>query len=221
MATATQGLTSHPAFSGLVHYRLQDLSEDPMAQVRETIGEMRANALQDAKHPLIEEDALVAGGTPDGIWSFVHGLITFTQDADIAAGTSALSSEQKADTVEVLIRPVDISIMRRQGKPVEDCDGFATYAAAMLLSLGIPVSFVTVAADASDPTRYSHVYIAAYPEGKRIALDCSHGDYPGWECPDTYHMKKEWPITACAPYIEALPWLAFAALIAWGFTKWR
>ncbi len=91
----------------------------------------------------------------------------------------------------MLISPRHLAEMRN---PVEDCDGFTSYTAALLRSRGVPCNFATVAADAREPGRYSHVYLACYPPTGRIALDTSHGPYPGWEAPNVYGKKREWPI---------------------------
>jgi hypothetical protein len=69
------------------------------------------------------------------------------------------------------------------------------YVAALLAAAGIPCAFVTVAADPLDPAHFTHVYVAAYPApGVRVAMDASHGDYAGWECPNRYGRRVEWPL---------------------------
>lgn len=97
--------------------------------------------------------------------------------------------------VETLIRPADQATM---ANPIGDCDDFAMYGAAHLLSRGVPCSFVTIAADASAPRMFSHVYLAAYPKvgqfaGMRVPLDLSHGHFPGWEHGETFRIE-EWPV---------------------------
>jgi hypothetical protein len=65
-----------------------------------------------------------------------------------------------------------------------DCDDFAMLGSAMLGSLGIPTRLVTIRADRSDPTRYSHVYLdIPLAGGGRIPFDASHGPHAGWEAP--------------------------------------
>jgi hypothetical protein len=100
--------------------------------------------------------------------------------------------------VETLVRPVDMRIMDH---PQGDCDDFAMTVRARMLALGIPCDFVTVAVDPDDPERYSHVYaIADCSAGAcgarwtgKVPLDASHGAYPGWECPNPYGKRTEWP----------------------------
>lgn len=76
-----------------------------------------------------------------------------------------------------------------------DCNSaFATSLAAMLMSVGIPCFFRTVAADRSRPRGFSHVYTVAVVRGRELALDPSVGfSTPGSE-PSEITRKKDWPI---------------------------
>jgi hypothetical protein len=187
-----KGTAYHPDFGGDVYYAGVPLSPDPDTQVAQTINLMRANVRADSfSEPILRDAAAMESGsgdlTSDGFW-WTKGRIGFQQDEKTAAPFRRFFDD---DVVEVLIRPRDLANMRR---PVEDCDGFAQYLPALMRARGIPCSFVTVAADAREPDRYSHVYAACYPNGRRIALDASHGAYPGWEAPNYFGKKKEWPI---------------------------
>jgi hypothetical protein len=75
------------------------------------------------------------------------------------------------------------SVLVRMKDPSEDCDGFTMLTAAMLSSLGIPVYIVTVAANAGEPQRWSHVFVVAIVDGQVMPLDTSHGIGPGWMVP--------------------------------------
>jgi hypothetical protein len=99
---------------------------------------------------------------------------------------------------------------------MEDCDGFAMYTAALLQAHGIRSSFVTVAADPEQPDRFSHVYVVAYTsDGERIAMDTSHGPYPGWEV-GRYSRIEEWPVDGGG---GLLPLLLLAAGTWWWFKR--
>lgn len=194
----SSGVAYHSDFGQQVRYRFDWLPDDPDGQVAVSIAKMIELIIEDARSPLIQERAMLSltagNGNPVlGVWNTVKPLIRFQQDADIA-GKLQIKDPRIYDVVEVFIRPVDQELLiRTTGRGTEDCDGFELYAGALLTALGIPANLVTVAADQDEPSRYSHVYIAAYVDGKRIALDFSHGKYPGWECPNL-GRKREWPI---------------------------
>ena len=75
------------------------------------------------------------------------------------------------------------SVLVRMKDPSEDCDGFTMLTAAMLSALSIPVYIMTVAANASEPSRWSHVFVCAMIDGQVMPLDTSHGIGPGWMVP--------------------------------------
>jgi len=77
-----------------------------------------------------------------------------------------------------------------------DCNsGFSTALAAMLLSVGIPCFFRTVAADSSRRHLFSHVYTVASIRGKDLPLDASVSfSSPGSE-PTEISRSKDWPIS--------------------------
>lgn len=192
-------MISHPIW-GEVRYEVTPVADDPDQQVAEVIGLMRGYVEQDYRSPAVTaqaRNAMAGGGEPvDAVFRHVKGQLSFVRDE-----VSALPIQPYHDIpiVEVLVRPVDMAALcegggcRRSG----DCDDYAMYAAALLMNLGVDVSFVTLAADAVDPNRYSHVYLAAYPDGRggpRVAVDVSHGMYVGWEAADRYGKKAEWPV---------------------------
>lgn len=191
----------HPAFGERVPYSFISLPESPDGQVRETCREViRLIRYDAANSALVKEDAhayLKAGqGNPiAGTWK-MRDKMRFQNDEKTAAETD-IKDPRLQDTIEVLIRPHDqAKLIRLKDVGFEDCDGYSMYAGCLLTALGIPVSLVTVAADREQPERYSHVYLAAYPEGPkgpRIPLDFSHGKYPGWECPNLGRIQ-EWPV---------------------------
>ena len=158
---------------------------------------------EDARDPQFRQRAaqLLAGLDEPSAVAAVHahakGSIRFQRDEVTGEGIGSLSPDDPL--VEVIVRPVDMARYIDEGVAIGDCDDFSMYAAALLEARGIPCSFVTVAADARDPGQFSHVYVAAYPgDGaggrRRVAIDCSHGEYPGWEVPNRFNNRKEWPV---------------------------
>lgn len=82
---------------------------------------------------------------------------------------------------ELLISPERLLTMP---VPMGDCDDFSMLAATMLGQLGIPVVFVAICADMNEPRRFSHVFTrAVLSTGEVLPIDCSHGEFPGWESP--------------------------------------
>lgn len=188
----------HRELGHTLNYEFAWLPEDSDGQVRVSIARMIDLILADVNWPIIQERALsvlaVGGGDPIlGVWRTIKGFLQFRQDAEIAAGL-VTDDPRIADVVEVFIRPVDQELLiRLNGYGIEDCDGFELYAACLLVALGVKCSLVTVNANSRDPRRYSHVYLAAYVDGRRITLDFSHGPYPGWECQNLGRLR-EWPV---------------------------
>jgi hypothetical protein len=191
------GSAYHPDFGTNVRYSFERMPEDSDGQVSTAIDKICGFLEDDSRSPIIQNDAaqrLIEGGGDliAGVWPHIKRSLRFRQDADIAQDLD-VDDARKDDIVEVFIRPVDQSLLiQLRGAGVEDCDGYTMYGACLLLAGGIPCNLVTVAADPSEPNRFSHIYVAAYPNGKRVPLDFSHGPYPGWEAPST--RIKEWPI---------------------------
>jgi hypothetical protein len=188
----------HPEM-GNVHMSIAQIGDDPDTQVENTIAYMRQYAIEDAATPEIRIDVSRAckplGSQYDpearcaALWRWVKNKIQFKQDRDLSAPLER-AGLARHPVVEVLVRPIDIS----RGASAGDCDDFSMYLASLLTASGIPCSFVTVAADPHQPENFSHVYIAAYPNGRRIPLDSSHGEAPGWEVPYPSRIE-EWPVT--------------------------
>lgn len=95
--------------------------------------------------------------------------------------------EFRGENAETLQSPV-VTLQLRAG----DCDDHSTLIAALLRSLGYDVNFKTVAASASDPYSFSHVYAVVKDKrtGEWKALDSTvPGSYAGWEPPMIYRQK--------------------------------
>jgi transglutaminase-like putative cysteine protease len=119
--------------------------------------------------------------------------------------------------IEVLIRPVDMSELCRDGKcrRTGDCDDYSMYTAALLKAAQVDVKFATVKADPRQPDRDSHVYVVAYNKDRgRVALDVSHGLYPGWEV--EAQSKTEWDIGASPLWLVAAAALVIYLLLRRG-----
>jgi hypothetical protein len=197
--TGLQGRTVHPEL-GAVPFRLDYVSSIPDQQVEATIPRMRDYALLSALTPVIREQLMKAWAIGDGdffagIHRWVKSVLRFREDEDTV---EQLDTPDHAETIEVLIPPMDLATAVESGiAPAEDCDGYAMYVASLLCAAGIPCNFVAVAADPADPSRFSHVYVAAYPSPDvRIPMDASHGEFAGWECPNRFGKRKEWPVQA-------------------------
>lgn len=69
-----------------------------------------------------------------------------------------------------------------------DCDDFTMLCCALLKALGVPFVIITICADPSDSTRWSHVFpMALCPNA--IPLDASHGSGPGWMVPAEHTFR--------------------------------
>ncbi len=203
--------------------------DDPDGQVADTINLMSEYVRADAHSPeVIKEAVAIApiGSDPaevvDGVFWYVKRLISFQHDEVTAAPiTSRLAKFGLSDipVIEILIRPRDMLTWRQDtGRgQVGDCDDYAMLTAALLRVHRIPSCFVTAAADPRVPGQYSHVYVAAFPPSGRIALDTSHGAYPGWEV-ENASRKEEWPIDAG---LMGLLLAGFIALLVWFGRKRR
>lgn len=219
------GTIHHPGFGLPLRYEMTPVSEDPDDQVASTIALMSDYASTDSQHPAVVRDARQAlaefpSATPEqAVFGFVRRRLRFVDDETNAA---PIAVKTDIPIVEVLIRPVDMSQMCARGscQRTGDCDDHAMYGAALLLALGRRVKFCTVAADGSDPSRYSHVYLASYPpEGGRVPLDLSHGAYCGWEVPNRFGKMREWSVGADLRQVVLN--VAGVAAAWWLYKRWR
>lgn len=213
----------HPDFGTIpVHYSFSALPESSDGQVRATIHKIIALIRGDARYPAIQEEAQklypYGDGDPNvGLFRLAKHTLRFSKDEQLA-DRLPIDDARIPETVEVLIRPIDQWLLiQMKGLGIGDCDCFAMYGACLLYALGIPCSLCTVAVDPDQPDRYSHVYLVSYWQGVRTPLDLSHGEYPGWECPNLGRMK-EWPVYVTPAEIMGEAALAIGALglIYWG-----
>lgn len=174
--------------------------DHPDLQAEAVIDRMRDLVEQDWSTPEIQADAAMIEAMAranqrdvlDTLFWHIKGKLTFVTDAQLSAPIPATA---ETPIVEVLIRPLDMSLLCEQSgcRRLGDCDDWSMYTAALLKALGYEYRFVTLAADAADPSRYSHVYVCAVrPDGVKVAMDTSHGPYLGWEHGNVYGKRKEW-----------------------------
>ncbi len=208
-AFPSSGVTFHPTL-GQVRYSIREIAEEPDQQVDDTIQLMRQYVSEDQSDNALQQDVSQSARSGDPIidtysylrrngdrgMRFVRDEITAAPFADYE---SAIAGRWRP-MVESLARP---ELLAKVPDPHGDCDCFCMYGAAHLLLRGVPCAFVTVAADHEDPSIYTHVYLAAYPEsgpyaGQRVPLDLSHGPYPGWEVREVYR-RREWPVSSMGP----------------------
>ena len=121
-----------------------------------------------------------------GVFWFVKHTVRFRLDE----GTMYLIGDR--DQQDLLIAP---AVLLRMKDPAEDCDGFTMLTAALLTCLGVPVLIATVATEADDPSRWSHVFLCAIINGRVMPLDTSHGPAPGWMVPKhRIHRWQTWKL---------------------------
>lgn len=222
---ANLGTSDHPLF-GPVSYRVEDIGFDADGQVYRTLGVMGERVREDASDPAFCSWAQrVVGASPGELddmavvgaaYYHVKGALRFQRDEVTGAGVGNYPAEE---VVEVIIRPREMAKFVQQGIGVGDCDDFTMYLAGILTCFRIPTEFCTVAADARSPNNFSHVYLVAYPvdnsTGKRVrvALDASHGEYPGWEVASN-GRKRQWPVNSTGGVMGWIGW-ALLGVGAW------
>jgi hypothetical protein len=214
----TAAFTAAPPAMQPVAYSFEAMPEDPDAQVHGSVRRMVALALRDASSPEIQrKSAEICGNPIEGLWRQTRPM-KFTQDYDTAQWLQ-VDDPRKSSIVETFIPPSQQAKLLDHGIGYEDCDGFSMYGAAVLTALVIPCSFCTVSAERDRPEEFTHVYLVAYLNGRRIPLDLSHGPHPGWECPNLGRVR-EWPVcidTLRPSLIVPLILVAGAA----GYLLWR
>lgn len=183
-------------FNGAVRYAAEELPDDGDLATARTIEVMRGFARADSRDARVRRIARElrreCGNSDlcfaDRTHRHVRSRVRFERDSEIAKHLAGVDAEG----AEVLIRPADLLSMPR---PTGDCDDFSMLAGSILDAGGVPHSFVTVAADRRDPSRFSHVYIAAQTERGRFPIDASHGRTPGWEVRNVFGKRKEWGLS--------------------------
>lgn len=179
-------LLDTPQGSIPLRYSIERIPDAPDPQVAATIARMNDYVLADYKTPYIRSDAQTAVAldptNPLGaVHHFVRSRMEFCRDEKIAKPFEHLLPPG-GYFAEAITRPIDVSLQyAATGQRVKgDCDCHSGYCAALLKALDIDCCYATISDD-DDPTVFSHIYVVAYWRGMRVPLDCSHGDYVGWE----------------------------------------
>jgi len=174
---------------------------DPWQATQETILYMCGLVRASASDPVISEAAADAvkrfafwcggdkrspGVLAESCWWWLKHAIKFVHHQKLLRAWLG-----KADELQLLISP---DVLLKMEQPKGDCAVFTCLICAMLDALGVPWEIVTVAVDPNQPEIFSHVYPRAVLEsGMRLALDASHGKYPGWEVPRRrVSLKQVW-----------------------------
>ena len=93
------------------------------------------------------------------------------------------------DQLQLLISP---DLLLTMDRPGGDCAIYTTLICAMLRVLGVKYEIVTLAVDPNQPHVFGHVYArAVFRDGRRMALDGSHGKYAGWEVPRAHQIRRQ------------------------------
>lgn len=115
------------------------------------------------------------------VFSYIKGRVKFVEDESVLVRLF-----KNPNSKELLVTP---EVILSMNNPRGDCDDFSMLCCSMLLALGIPCSFVTIAADSKMPEQFTHVYCIS----GNIPMDCSHGKQVGWESPKIFR-KQIWPV---------------------------
>ena len=157
------------------------------AGTAQTIARMRQlvdEALHDPSIVRLAKDivrnvpAFDEAGEAQAIYNWVSTHIRFTKDVV---------------NKELLYAPTDLLKVG-----AGDCDDISMLMATLLMAIGYPARMVTVAANATAPDQFSHVYVEAEVpagSGQWIAMDAARPDSMfGFE-PPVYSRKRAWSLT--------------------------
>jgi hypothetical protein len=158
-------------------------AEDPVlrASARDAIARFRGGPLYVAAgvDPFHDAGAIASSAW----WWAKHALRFVHHDGLIQVWFN------ERDQLQLLISP---DLLLRMSDPRGDCAIYTMLVCAMLRACGVPYELVTAAVDPHQPDIFGHVYArAVLPYGRRLALDTSHGKYPGWEVPREHVIRKQ------------------------------
>lgn len=127
------------------------------------------------------------------IYYWVRANVRFVEDETLLYQQLGVSVED-LDKELLIVPPVLLAMP----VPMGDCDDFSVLIASMLMCAGLRPYFVTVAADATEPQKFSHVYVCAElaDEGTHLCLDAGNrlSAVPaGWES-EKVSRKAVWSI---------------------------
>lgn len=166
-----------------------------------TIVIMRRLAHQYARDPsvaAVTAEALSGGAYTQrdiacAIFHWIRSNVAFVEDETLMYAQLGVAP-QHLDKELLIVPPVLLAMPQ----PMGDCDDFSLLTASMLMNAGVRAFFVTVAADPTDPRKFSHIYVCAQlaDEGSYICLDPGNrldGIPPGWEV-ERVTRKAIWAI---------------------------
>lgn len=166
-----------------------------------TIRAMSQVARQCANDPLVVAATVgaLSGGAStqrmaaSAIFHWVRSNIRFVEDEQLMYEQFGIAPAE-LDKELLIVPPVLLAMP----EPMGDCDCFSMLLASMLLCAGITPYFVTVAADAQEPRKFSHVYVCAClrDEGTHMCLDAGNRLSmvpPGWEASEVTR-KAIWAV---------------------------
>ena len=119
------------------------------------------------------------------VYWWIKNHVKFEEDESILANQLGY-----ADPNQELLIPADTLLSMPQ--PMGDCDDFSMLAASFMVAAKIPVWFVAVAVDETEPWRFSHVYCAVLVDNAVVPFDASHGSHLGWETKRHVFRREEW-----------------------------
>jgi hypothetical protein len=144
-------------------------------------------AARDAVRRFGGEPGSVPGTASDlarAVWWFAKYAVRVLPHEQFKALVAAFPEKR-----QLLLAPEYLLSM---GRPEGDCSAFTMLVCALLKCLGVRYEVVTVAVDPREPEAFTHTYARAVLEdGQRLALDASHGTYPGWEVPASDVSRKQ------------------------------
>lgn len=172
---------------------------DPDEATAQTVAIMCSHINKATRDPLVQRvaaDALkrwnggpVSSSDPNiraagSAWWEAHSRLTFVHHDPLIRMMFG-----ESDQLQLLIAP---DVLLRMKEPAGDCAIYTMLVCALLKRLRVPYEVVTAAVDPSQPQIFSHVYARAIAsDGSRIPLDASHGQYPGWEVPQSHISRKQ------------------------------
>jgi hypothetical protein len=187
-AQAAAYLRAHPGFE-------QASISDPTEATAQTVRYMARLVKHSCSDPILFnawQDAwnrfhVLAGDDPAKVaWWYAKYSVRFVHHQEMLVDWLGLPDE-----LQLLISPEALLKMR---EPKGDCAVFTTLICALLSIAEVPWEIKTVAVNPMYPGIFSHVYARAVrKDGRRIALDASHGKFPGWEAPrERVSAAKVW-----------------------------
>jgi transglutaminase-like putative cysteine protease len=128
------------------------------------------------------------------LFYWVRQTVSFVEDETLLYEELGVAPENLDK--ELLIVP---PLLLQMPQPMGDCDDFSLLLAAMALAADLRAYYITVAADASDPQKFSHIYVCVElaDEGSHLCLDAGNRYQavpPGWEECTHIHRKAIWRI---------------------------